>query len=109
MTVVAVISKTFLFFTEISASDSHNSHFPKRVRGGQNLYGLIESFLTAARRLCMDILRTDELSDLEIEPNARVAVLYATAYLYEHREEADHKALTLSLRALLSGSRKEAF
>ena len=70
---------------------------------------LIESFLTAARMLCMDILRTDELSDLEIEPNARVAVLYATAYLYEHREEADHKALTLSLRALLSGSRKEAF
>ena len=70
---------------------------------------LIESFLTAARRLCMDILSTDELSDLEIEPNARVAVLYATAYLYEHREEADHKALTLSLRALLSGSRKEAF
>ena len=57
----------------------------------------------------MDILRTDELSDLEIEPNAKVAVLYATAYLYEHREEADHKALTLSLRALLSGSRKEAF
>ena len=57
----------------------------------------------------MDILRTDELSDLEIEPNAKVAVLYATAYLYEHREEADHKALTISLRSLLSGSRKEAF
>ena len=71
--------------------------------------GLIENILTAARRLYMDILRTDELSDLEIEPNAKVAVLYATAYLYEHREEADHKALTLSLRALLSGSRKEAF
>ena len=71
--------------------------------------GLIENILTAARRLCMDILRTDEFSDLEIEPNAKVAVLYATAYLYEHREEADHKALTLSLRALLSGSRKEAF
>ena len=57
----------------------------------------------------MDILRTDELSDLEIEPNAKVAVLYATAYLYEHREEADHKALTISLRSLLSGSRTEAF
>ena len=70
---------------------------------------LIESFLTAARRLCMDVLRTDELSDLEIEPNGKVAVLYATAYLYEHREEADHKALTISLRSLLSGCRKEAF
>ena len=71
--------------------------------------GLIENILTTARRLCMDILRTDELSDLEIEPNAKVAVLYATAYLYEHREEADHKALTLSLRALLSGNRKAVF
>ena len=57
----------------------------------------------------MDVLRTAELSDLEIEPNGKVAVLYATAYLYEHREEADHKALTISLRSLLSGSRKEAF
>ena len=70
---------------------------------------LIESILTAARRLCMDILRTDEQSALVAEPNAKVAVLYATAYLYEHREDADHKALMLSLRALLSGSRKEAF
>ena len=71
--------------------------------------GLIEHILTAARRLCMDILRTDEQSVLEAEPNAKVAVLYAAAYLYEHREEADHKALTISLRSLLSGSRKEAF
>ena len=71
--------------------------------------GLIEHILIAARRLCMDVLRTDEVSDLEIEPNARVAVLYATAYLYEHREEADHKSLMLSLRALLSGGRKEVF
>lgn len=31
------------------------------------------------------------------------------AYLYEHREEADHHALTLTLRSLLFGSRKEAF
>lgn len=70
---------------------------------------LIESILTAARQLCLDILRSDELTDLEKEPNAKVAVLYAAAYFYEHREDADHKALTLSLRALLSGSRKEVF
>ena len=70
---------------------------------------LIQNILIATEKLCMDILRTDEQSVLEAEPNAKVAVLYATAYLYEHREEADHKALTLSLRALLSGSRKEAF
>ena len=70
---------------------------------------LIQNILTATEKLCMDILRTEEHSVLEAEPNAKVAVLYATAYLYEHREEADHRALTLSLRALLSGSRKEAF
>lgn len=70
---------------------------------------LIQNILTATEKLCMDILRTEERSVLEAEPNAKVAVLYATAYLYEHREEADHRALALSLRALLSGSRKEAF
>ena len=70
---------------------------------------LILHILTGAEKLCMDILRTDEQSVLEAEPNAKVAVLYATAYLYEHREDADHNALMLSLRALLSGSRKEAF
>ena len=70
---------------------------------------LIQNILIAAEKLCMDILRTDEQSVLEAEPNAKVAVLYAAAYLYEHREEADHRALTLSLRALLSGNRKAVF
>ena len=40
---------------------------------------------------------------------AKTAVLYAAAYLYEHREEADHHALMLTLRALLSGIRQEGF
>lgn len=70
---------------------------------------LIETILSAAHQMSMDILRTDDPAVLEQEADAKVAVLYATAYLYEHREEADHKALVLSLRALLSGSRKEAF
>lgn len=70
---------------------------------------LIETILSAAHQMSMDILRIDDLAVLEKEANAKVAVLYAVAYLYEHREEADHKALMLSLRALLSGSRKEAF
>ena len=70
---------------------------------------LIETILSAAHQMSMDILRTDDPAVLELEADAKVAVLYATAYLYEHREEADHKALVLSLRALLSGSRKEAF
>ncbi len=69
---------------------------------------LIESLIESAKRLCMDILRTEDESLLD-DPRARIAVLYAVAYLYEHREEADHTALTISLRGLLSGSRKAGF
>lgn len=71
--------------------------------------GLLLSLLSTSERMCMDILRTDERDTLQNTENARTAMMYATAYLYEHREEADHHALILTLRALLSGSRKEAF
>ncbi len=56
----------------------------------------------------MDITRQNE-DVFEESENAKPAVYYAVAYLYEHREEADHHALTLTLRSLLFGSRKEAF
>ena len=70
---------------------------------------LIESIIGASERLCMDVARMDSMEELSAVENARIAVLYAAAYLYEHREEADHRALTLTLRALLFGARKEAF
>ena len=70
---------------------------------------LIRSYIYAAESLCLDIMRTDDRTKLKSEKNAKVAILYAVAYFYEHREEADYKALTLSLRALLFGSRKEDF
>lgn len=70
---------------------------------------LLSNMLTAAEKICMDILRTDDISDLEAADNGRIAVLFTVAYLYEHREEADHKAMNLTLRALLFGSRKEGF
>lgn len=70
---------------------------------------LIEKFIESAKHLCMDILRTDDESVLEEDRNAPVAMLYAIAYMYEHREEADYNALTLSLRAILSGNRKAVF
>ncbi|KXB91596.1 hypothetical protein HMPREF3182_00818 [Megasphaera hutchinsoni] len=38
-----------------------------------------------------------------------MAMMYATAYLYEHRDEADHEALIVTLRALLSGERDVGF
>lgn len=70
---------------------------------------LIENFITAAKKQCMDILRTDDETDLDAAQNGKIAVMFTVAYLYEHREEADHHAMDLTLRALLFGSRKEGF
>lgn len=70
---------------------------------------LIENMVGAAEKVCMDVARMDDEGEFAGVENAKVSVMYAAAYLYEHREEADHHALTLTLRALLSGSRKEAF
>lgn len=39
----------------------------------------------------------------------KVAILYSVGYLYEHREEADHSELTLTLRSLLFSIREGAF
>lgn len=70
---------------------------------------LISHLISSAKRLCMDILRSEDEYLLKTEPNAKTAMLYAVAYLYEHRENADHRSLMLTLRALLFGSRQEGF
>lgn len=69
------------------------------------LSGLIEQ----AQQLCMDVARISDEDAFEEEPAARIAVMYAAAYLYEHRENADHHALVLGLRSLLFGIRREGF
>ena len=70
---------------------------------------LSDVIISAAQRICLAVARvTDEEAFAESQ-NAKIAVMYAVAYLYEHREEADHKALTLSLRALLTDIRQEGF
>ena len=71
---------------------------------------LIESFLASAEQLVADVARV-EVSELSTgySEKFRIAALYATAYLYEHREEADHNALTLSLRSFLCGERRAGF
>jgi uncharacterized phage protein (predicted DNA packaging) len=70
---------------------------------------LIEYMLTSAKRLCMDIMREDDETEFFACENAKSAVMYTVAYLYEHREDADHHALMLTLRSLLFGSRREGF
>lgn len=69
----------------------------------------LESLIKAGEKQCMDILRTDEEQELRECANGKIAVMFTVAYLYEHREEADHYELNLTLRALLFGSRKEGF
>ena len=76
------------------------------------------ALLSAAERMCADVARlSDEKwkavdSDEESEDLApvretmKVAILYATGYLFEHREDADHHKLTLTLRSILFAIRE---
>ncbi len=85
---------------------------------------VIGSLLDAAGHLCCDVARLsdDQWSDIDSEKSSsdtytrsemaairkilRVAVLYALGYLFEHREEADHHDLTLTLRSILFAVRE---
>ena len=85
--------------------------------------GVIIGLLSAAARLCADVARlTNEQwtaidSDQEdealtpVRETMKVAILYALGYLYEHRlyehrEDADHHDLTMTLRSLLFAIRE---
>lgn len=65
---------------------------------------LIEQLIAASQKLCEDILR--ETSPSEV---LKTAILYGVAYLYEHREEANHKELKETLYHLLLADRKDVF
>ena len=68
----------------------------------------LDNALQSAEKLCADVARLSA-EDFTKEPVAKIAVMYTVAYLYEHREDADHHDLTLSLRSLLFGIRREGF
>ena len=70
---------------------------------------LIGSLISSSERMCMDVARIEDMERFEQQENARIAVMYAAAYQYEHREEADHNELLLTLRALLFGIREGAY
>ena len=79
---------------------------------------LIGILLTSAKRLCVDVARLSNdqwaaINSGEADPvvaplreTMKVAILYAVGYLFEHREEADHHELTLTLRSLLFAIRE---
>ena len=79
---------------------------------------MIGILITSAGRLCAAVARltteqwaavdsnAEDASLTPIRETMRVAILYAVGYLFEHREEADHHDLTLTLRSLLFGIRE---
>jgi len=85
---------------------------------------MICSLISSAGRLCMDVARltvdqwavidsdvtkTKRYSASELatlRETLRVAMLYALGYMFEHREEADHHSLILTLRNLLFAVRE---
>lgn len=70
---------------------------------------LISGLITTADTL---VRETSRMSDEELAPYKEVveiAELFTIAYLYEHREEADHKNLTETVKYLLFPIRKEVF
>ncbi|MCD8196094.1 MAG: head-tail connector protein [Lachnospiraceae bacterium] len=88
---------------------------------------LIGVLLTTAKQICADVARLDadkwavvsgetEDSDLytdeeleRIQSVMKVAILYTVGYLFEHREEADHHDLVMTLRNLLFAIREGVF
>lgn len=90
---------------------------------------LIGILLSSAEQMCKDVGRLSEdqweavnaadrdaengvqpIRELEaLRSTCRVAILYALGYLYEHRDEADHKQLMLTLRSILFAVREGVF
>ena len=85
---------------------------------------VIGSLLSSAGNLCRDVARLSDAQWADIDSDKcrsdryttaeltaaretmRVAILYALGYLNEHREDADHHTLTLTLRSLLFALRE---
>ena len=91
---------------------------------------VILSLLASSEKLCADVgrltaaewnavctdetvtIRGTELDNLEtaqVKELLRTAVLFILGYLFEHREEADHHDLVMTLRNLLASVREGVF
>ena len=71
---------------------------------------LLEQLLTTAQELCMAVARLEGSEEENAGANQlRIGILYAVAYLYERREEADHKQMLFTIRALLFAAHEGGF
>lgn len=69
----------------------------------------IKHLINAAEKTIRDVTRQSLSVLRRNEALVRTAELYVVAYLYEHREEADHKQMMETVKYLLSAIRKEVF
>lgn len=69
----------------------------------------IQSLITTSVQLCENVSRRDRETLANYKSLSQTAILYAVGYLFEHREEADHKELLVTLRNLLFVIREEIF
>ena len=67
---------------------------------------LLQSLIDTAKQLVQDVGRMDDAQLAVQEATTRQAMLYTVAYLYENRNTADYRKLTLTLRALLFAQRE---
>lgn len=70
---------------------------------------LISGFIISAETLVREVTRLNDEELLPYKEIVEIAELFTIAYLYEHREEADHKNLTETVKYLLFPIRKEVF
>lgn len=70
---------------------------------------LISGLIVSAETLVREVTRLNDEELLPYKEIVEIAELFIIAYLYEHREEADHKNLTETVKYLLFPIRKEVF
>ena len=70
---------------------------------------LINGLIVSAETLVREVTRLNDEELLPYKEIVEIAELFTIAYLYEHREEADHKNLTETGKYLLFPIRKEVF
>lgn len=74
--------------------------------------------LASSKRICADVARLSDEQLAEIDSDTedealttireimRIAILYTVGYLFEHREEANHNDMMITLRSILFAVRE---
>ena len=73
------------------------------------VYSCVRILAEAVASLPIHVYRYTETGKERVYDHPLYYLLHAAAYLYEHREQADHGELVQTLRSLLFGIRKEVF